>query len=166
MLVVCRNERIPVDTNPYKAAQMPGPVLVDAFQPEATGDGMHPINKSRTSIVLVAFFFAAVAGTSFFGFAYNLTSNYPGTDTPVILYDPAWMIFHLIRGFGLGYLAFLLWTYQKAIKEWAAGSNDGGLSLAKIHNRTWIFGACFLVVNFGIAFAYVLLPLWFFRPNH
>ena len=61
---------------------------------------------SRVGILGVAGVFGLVAVLSIVGFFFNLTTQDPTTGRPVIAVGPMWMLGHVIRGVGLGLLAF------------------------------------------------------------
>lgn len=130
--------------NPYKAP-VEGPA-----QSKTRGFG------SRLSIVFVALVFATISALSIIGFLYNLTINYPGTDRPVIEVDPLWMFGHIIRGIGLGLLAYFLLRYQSAMKNWRGPIGEDAERLIARHDAVWRTGALVLGALTVFSIVYVL----------
>jgi hypothetical protein len=146
--------------NPYKAPlESPG-------QPSAAADsanaGKGPNSNhqrrcfsGRLSIMFVAFVFGTVSVFSLAGFVFNLLSNYPGTDRPVIAVDPLWMLGHVIRGIGLGILTCVLIRYQSAIKKCRATSGEDAERLIATHDTLWKTGSLVLGALVIYALVYV-----------
>jgi hypothetical protein len=113
------------------------------------------LRRSRISIVFVAVVFGLVAAMSIFGFFFNLTINYPGTDRPVLAVDPLWMLGHLVRGVGLGWLSIALFRYQSQLRRWVGLDDYVSDSFIAAHNAAWSAGAIVLAVLIVYAIAYV-----------
>lgn len=109
----------------------------------------------RWSILFIAGVFGAVAGISILMFLVNLAFDYPGTDRRVIVIDPLWMVGHLVRGFGLGAIAYRLWCYQKALKHWRSSQDADAEKFAQAHFAAWVTGALVLGALLIFAVSYV-----------
>lgn len=118
----------------------------------ANGSGLENLDPSfrnrllhsRLGILFVAIVLGTISALSIVGFVFNLTANYPGTDRPVIVVDPLWMVGHVIRGIGLGILTFRLWRYQVAIEHWRGSRGEGTEQFIITHAATWKTGAVVL----------------------
>lgn len=103
----------------------------------------------------MAVVFGAVSALSLVGFLFNLAHDYPGTNQPVILVDPLWMLGHVIRAVGLGILTCLLLQYQFAIKHHRVAAGDGPRRLVLAHDALWKTAALVLGVLVVYSLAYV-----------
>lgn len=133
--------------NPFEPVKSQEPIR--SSYEGATGPRL--LEKSGVYILVVAIVFAAIAAVSLIGFAYNLSTRYPGTNILVIQHDPMWMASHLVRGLGLGYLVFLLWKYQQVVQSIEFHGTDEEKRFCAIHNRIWVFGASFFVLNLSFS---------------
>src|SRR5207249_2617580 len=73
--------------------------------------------------------------------------------------DPLWMLGHVIRGLGLGALAFYLWRYQSTIKNWRGTKGEGSEQFIRNHSAAWTTGALVLGVLLAYGLIYVSLSV-------
>lgn len=152
--------------------------MENPYQPIASAGSNHPGGEvdsipetrcfgGRRSILFVALVFGTVSAMSLAGFLFNLAHNYPGTDQPVIVVDPLWMLGHLIRGIGFGILTYLLLQYQAAIKKSRHLAGGEANRLVISHDALWKTSA--LVVGvlavYGLAYAAYGAYVAFARPS-
>jgi hypothetical protein len=80
----------------------------------------------------------------------------PETGTMIVAQDPWIVITNLCRGLAHGYVALLLWRYQKAIQSSITGAFQvEGFSVA--HNRLWIRSAMLMGVMTAISVVYFIV---------
>lgn len=155
--------------NPYKAPLerlgQPSAAADSANQSQAISPS-HPTRflGGRLSIIFVAVVFGTVSVFSLVGFVFNLMSNYPGTDRPVIVVDPLWMLGHVIRGIGLGMLTYFLFRYRSAIKKCCDLGGEDVERLIATHDTLWKTGA--LVLGVLVVYALVYVAYTASLPRH
>lgn len=131
-----------------------------ANEPAEHGVSAEPLD-GRWSIIFVAAVFGIIAGLSIVGFLFNLSFNYPGTSRRMIVVDPLWMVGHLVRGFGLGAIAYRLWRYQRVLKHWRSSHDTDAEKFAQAHFAAWVTGALAL----GALVIYAMLYVSFGGPR-
>lgn len=108
----------------------------------------------RLSVLFAALIFGAVSVLSTAGFMFNLARKYPGTDELVIVYDPLWMLGHVLRAVGLGLLTYFLLRYHSAVKMCRGMTWKDAQGIIVIHDKLWLTAALVLAALAVYSFVY------------